>query len=190
MRRDGVGVGDIGEVHGVGRGSGDTAGGDDGGGAGRERDAGVVGGRGGIERDASTEPSGDRVGVGDGARGEHGACDVHGTGSGGAHGMRGDGVGVGDVGEVQGVVWGEGDTEGGDDGRGAGRELDGGLDSRRASCEPDDERQPCLHRVIVIDGAWGRDGACDVHGEGTGGAHGMRGDGVGVGDIGEVPGVA
>ena len=101
MRGDGVGVGDIGEVHGDARGAGDTAAGDDGGGAGRrERDAGVVGGRGGIERDAWTEPSGDRVGVGDGARGEHGACDVHGTGSGGAHGMRGDGVGVGDIGTL------------------------------------------------------------------------------------------
>ena len=51
MRGDGVGVGDIGEVHGVGRGSGDTAGGDDGRGAGRERDPSVVGGRGDDERD-------------------------------------------------------------------------------------------------------------------------------------------
>ena len=33
MRGDGVGVGDIGEVHGDARGAGDTAGGDDGGGA-------------------------------------------------------------------------------------------------------------------------------------------------------------
>ena len=96
MRGDGVGVGDVGEVHGDARGAGDAAAGDDGGGAGRrERDGGVVGGRGGIERDASTERRGDRSVVGDGARGEHGACDVHGTGSGGAHGMRGDGVGVG-----------------------------------------------------------------------------------------------
>jgi hypothetical protein len=61
------------------RSEGDTAGDDDGGGAGRERDAGVVGGRGGLERDASTEPSGDRVGFGYGARCEHGACDVHGN---------------------------------------------------------------------------------------------------------------
>ena len=72
-------------------------------GDGRERDAGVVGGRGGLERDASSELSGDRVGVGDGARGEHGACDAHVTDSGGAHGVRGDGVGVGDIGEVPGV---------------------------------------------------------------------------------------
>ena len=106
MRGDRVGVGDIGEVPGDARSAGGTARDDDGGGAGRERDAGVVGGRGGIERDASTEPSGDRVGVGDGARGEHGACDVHGTGSGGAHGMRGDRVGVGDGIEVFDVQWG------------------------------------------------------------------------------------
>jgi hypothetical protein len=127
MRGDGVGVGDIGEVPGDARSAGDTAGDDDGGGAGRERDAGVVGGRGGLERDASTEPSGDRVGVGDGARGEHGACDGHGAGSGGAHGMRGDGVGVGDIGEVPGDARGAGDTAGDDDGGGAGRERDAGV---------------------------------------------------------------
>jgi hypothetical protein len=65
----------------------------------------VVGGRGDIERDGSTEPSGDRVGVGDGARGEHGACDVHGTGSSGAHGLRGDGVGVGDIHHLHARAW-------------------------------------------------------------------------------------
>jgi hypothetical protein len=37
------------------RSEGDTAGDDDGGGAGRERDAGVVGGRRGLERDASID---------------------------------------------------------------------------------------------------------------------------------------
>ena len=47
----------------------------------------------------------DRVGVGDGARGEHGACDVHGTGSGGADGMRGDGVGVGDGNQMSDRPW-------------------------------------------------------------------------------------
>ena len=84
------------EAHGNARGARDTAAGDDGGGPGRrECDVRVVDGRGGIERDASTEPGGDRVGVGGGARGEHGACDVGGTGSGGAHGMRVDGVGEG-----------------------------------------------------------------------------------------------
>ena len=110
MRGDRVGVGDIGEVPGDARSAGGTARDDDGGGAGRERDAGLVGGRGGIERDASTEPSGDRVGVGDGARGEHGACDVHGTGSGGAHGLRGDGVGVGNVYEMLSLPCDSGDS--------------------------------------------------------------------------------
>jgi hypothetical protein len=90
MRGDGLGVGDIGEVQGDTRSPEDTEAGDDGGGAGREQDAGVVGGRGGIERDTSTEPSGNGVGFGHGARGKHGASDVHGTGSGGAHRMRGD----------------------------------------------------------------------------------------------------
>jgi hypothetical protein len=114
-----VGVGDIGEVSGDARSAGDTAGDDDGGGAGRQRDAGVVNELGRLKRDDSTEPSGDRVGVGDGARGEHGACDVHGTGSGGAHGMRGDGVGVGDIGEVPGDARSAGDAAADHDGGGA-----------------------------------------------------------------------
>jgi hypothetical protein len=111
-----VGVGDIGDVPDDARSAGDAAADDDGWGAGRQRDAGVVGGRRGLERDGSTEPSGDRVGVGDGARGEHGACDVHGTGSGGAHGLRGDGVGVGDIGEVPGHARSAGHAADDDDG--------------------------------------------------------------------------
>jgi hypothetical protein len=82
-----VGVGDISEVPGDAWGPGDTTGGDDGRGAWRERDAGMVGGRARADRDASTEPCGDRVGVGDGTWGEHGACDVHRSGSRGADGM-------------------------------------------------------------------------------------------------------
>jgi hypothetical protein len=42
MRGDGVGVGDIGEVPDDARSAGDTAGDDDGAGAGRQRDAGLV----------------------------------------------------------------------------------------------------------------------------------------------------
>ena len=116
MRGDGLGVGDIGEVQDDARSPGDTADGDDGGGAGREQDAGVVVGRWGTECDASTERCGDRVGVDDGTRCGHWARDVHGTGSGGAHGMRGDGVGVGDIGEVQDDARSPGDTAGGGDG--------------------------------------------------------------------------
>jgi hypothetical protein len=115
MRGDGMGVGDIGEVQGDARSPGDAAGCDDGGGAGRERDAGIVVGRGGIERFATTEPSGDRLGFCDGARGKHGPRDLYGTGAGGAHGMRGNVVGVGDIGEVQGDARSPGDSQDDDD---------------------------------------------------------------------------
>jgi hypothetical protein len=185
-----VGVGDIGEVPGDARSAGDAAADDDGGGAGRQRDAGVVIGSGGLERDGSTEPSGDRVGVGDGARGEHGACDVHGTGSGGAHGLRGDGVGVGDIGEVPGHARSAGDAAADDDGGSTGRQRDAGVFGGRRGIERDGSTEPSGDRVGVGDGARGEHGACDVHGTGSGGAHGLRGDGVGVGDIGEVPGHA
>jgi hypothetical protein len=115
MRGDGVGVSDVCEMQDDTRSPGDAAGGDDGGGAGREHDAGVVGGRGGIERYSSTEPSGDWIGFRDGARGKHGRRDIYETGSGGAHGMRGDSVGVGDIGEVQGDARDPGDSKDGDD---------------------------------------------------------------------------
>jgi hypothetical protein len=185
-----VGVGDIGEVPGNARSAGDAAADHDGGGAGRQRDAGVVGGRRSLKRDGSTEPSGDRVGVGDGARGEHGACDVHGTGSGGAHGLPGDGVAVGDIGEVPGDARSAGDAAGDDDVGNAGRQRDAGVVSGHRGIELDGSTEPSGDRVGVCDGAWGEHGACDVHGTGSGGAHGLRGDGVGVGDIGEVPGDA
>ena len=42
---------------------------------------------------------------------------VHGTGSGGAHGMRDDGVGIGDIVNVQGWAGGAGLKEGGGDSR-------------------------------------------------------------------------
>ena len=105
MRGDGVGVGDIGEVHGDARGAGDTAAGDDRGGAGRERDTGVVGGWGRVERDASGEPGGVRVGVDDGAWGRHRSCDLYRRYSGGEYGLRGYRVGVGVVGEVSYRTW-------------------------------------------------------------------------------------
>ena len=105
MRGDGVGVGDVGEVPGGAWGWIDTAGGDDGRGEGRERDAGVVGGWGRAERDAPGEPSGVRVGVDDGARGRHGADEGVGSREIGAYGVRGFGVGVGDISKVPGGAW-------------------------------------------------------------------------------------
>ena len=127
MRGDGVGVGHIGEVQsGAGR-AGIEAGGGDGRGAIGERDTGVVDGRAGGERDGGDQPAGIGSSIGDGTRGEHGACDVHWEGSGGPHRMRGHRVGVGDVGEVSGRTRGTGDSASGDDGGGARRKRDPGL---------------------------------------------------------------
>ncbi len=97
---------------------------DDGGVAGRERDTGMVGGLGRVDHDAEAEPGGYRVGASDGTRVDHGASDVHGAGSGWGDGVRDDGMAVGDISEVPGDSRGSGDTAGGDDGGGAGRELD------------------------------------------------------------------
>ena len=104
--------------------------------------------------------------------------------------MRGDGVGVGDVGEVPGGAWGGGHTAGGDDGGGSGREHDGGMVGGHVRGEHDAATERSGDGIGVDDGAWIRDGACGVHGTRTGGADGMRGDGVGVGDVGAVPGGA
>jgi hypothetical protein len=73
LRGDGMGVGDISDVRGDACGLGHTRGGDDGRGAGRERDTGMVGRHGSAEQDAWAESSGDRVGVSHGVRIEHGA---------------------------------------------------------------------------------------------------------------------
>ena len=64
----------------------EAGGGDSLGGIG-ERDAGVVDGRAGAERDGGREPTSDWIGFGDGARSEHGEDGIHGAGSGGGDGM-------------------------------------------------------------------------------------------------------
>jgi hypothetical protein len=66
---------------------------------------------GSAEQDAWSESSGDRVGVSHGARIAHGSCMLHSKGSSGADGLRGDGLGVGDISEVRGVAWGSGHTD-------------------------------------------------------------------------------
>jgi hypothetical protein len=68
-----------------------------------------------------------RENLGDGAWVEHGKEGVHGEGAGGTHGMRGDGVGVGLGGAMQGRGGGREDTTSGGDSWGASRECDGGM---------------------------------------------------------------
>jgi hypothetical protein len=122
-----MGVGDICEVSGDAWGSGHTSRGDDGRGAGRELDTGMVSRHAWAEQDSQSQPSGDRVGVSHGTRIEHGACKPNIDCSSGADGLRGDGMGVGDICEVPGDAWGSWHTSRGDDDRDEGRDRDTGM---------------------------------------------------------------
>ena len=75
---------------------------DDGRRSGRQHVGGVLGQHGELERGPWREPCRDGVGVGDGARVDHGSGGCFGARTRRADGMRGDGVGVGDVGAVPG----------------------------------------------------------------------------------------
>ena len=96
--------------------------------------------------------------------------------------MRGDGVGVGDIGEVQcfsGRGWfPQSCVDGAFEGDIAhGSLFDGFSGAKRSGwfqcC--------CCWRGIFGDGAWLEHGKDGSHGEAAGGAHGMRGDGMDVG---------
>ena len=181
-----MGVGDIGEVQGGAGGAGIEAGSGDSRPAIGERDAGVVDGRAGAERGARDQHGGKWWSVSDGAGDEDGDGGLHGAGSGGAHGMRGDGVGVGDIGEVQGGAGGAGVEAGCGDSRRAIGERDRGVVDGRGGAERGARDEHGGKWWSVSDGAGDEDGDSGVHGAGSGGADGMRGDGVGVGDIGAV----
>ena len=66
----------------------------------------------------------DRVSIDDGARGEHGHCNVHGASSVFIVKMRVDRLGVGDVSEVSAGAWSRGHSSISDDGRAAGRKFE------------------------------------------------------------------
>ena len=97
-----MGVGDVGEMSNRTWRSWDSTVGDDGGRTGIKHDPGVVGGYGYAEHQSSGEQGRNRLGVSDGAWSEHGAGVVYRQDPGGADRMRGDTVGVGDIGEVSG----------------------------------------------------------------------------------------
>jgi hypothetical protein len=183
MRGDGMAVGDVGAVSFGAWDRRDTAGGDDGRGAGGQRDPGLVGGLSRTEQDAESEPRRHGIGVDDGTRIGHGYGGVYSAGEGGAHGMRGDGLGIGDIDAVPCWAWGRRDTADGDDGRGAGRERDARVVGGHSRAEQDAASEPRWHGIGVDDGTRIEDGGCSVHNAGSGGAHGMRGDGMGVGDV-------
>jgi hypothetical protein len=89
---------------------------------------------------------------------EHGASDPHREGSGGADGMRDDGMGVGD-------------PTSGDDGRGVGRESDTGMVDKHGRAEQDAWVEPSGERVGVSQGTRIEHGACEHHREGSGDAN-------------------
>ena len=79
------------------------------------------------ERDSQIKSSWVRLELYDGAWGEHWVGGVLGAGPCRAHGMRGDGVGVGDIGEVPDRTRDSQHTSHGDDCRGSGREHVAGV---------------------------------------------------------------
>jgi len=188
MRGIRVGVRDLGEVLFGTRGTRHTAGGDDSRRARRQWHAGMVIGRIGAELDAPGQPCWLGIGVGDGARVKHGARELHRPCSGGAHGMREYGVGVGDLGEVPGRHGISGHSSSGDDGWGKGRECNAGILSGCIRAERDASPESSWHGIELSDGARVEHGACELHSESSGGQNGMRVDRVGVGDLGEVSG--
>jgi hypothetical protein len=188
MRVDRVGVRDLGEVPCGARGTRHSSSGDDSRRAWRQWHAGMVIGRIGAELDAPGQPCWLGIGVGDGARVQHGARELHRPCSGGAHGMREYGVGVGDLNEVPGRHGISGHSSSGDDGRGKGRECNAGILSGCIRAERDASPESSRHGIELSDGARVEHGACDLHRESSGGPHGMRVNRVGVGDLSEVSG--
>jgi hypothetical protein len=187
VRGDGVGVGDVGAVPGGAWVSGHSSDDGDVRGAEREHDGGLVRGRDRDERDGTGQCSRDGVSVGDGTRGRAGAAGAYRSCEDRRDGMRGDGVGVGDVGALPAILWGEGDSKGGDDGGRAVRERQRHVLGGCGRHERDRTIQQRRNRVSGSDGTRGWAGACFVYSAGTDGGDGMRGDGVGVGDVGAVP---
>jgi hypothetical protein len=176
----------------VGHGAtGHAAGGDDGGRAWGSLSQVMSFDAGSVSVSRRIEPGGDGVGVGDGARGRAGAGAFHGDGEVGADGMRGDGVGVGDVGAVPGGAWCSGHASGltltagelsGSMSEGYSVDVTGMSVMGRGNHAGTGSASVTVHGSSL--------GLVALHGDGTDRADGMRGDGVGVGDVGAVPGGA
>ena len=140
------------------------------------------------ERDSQNQPRWNRLGIGDGAWSKHGSCHAHRSDSRGPDGMRGDRVGVGDVGQVPRRTCITRHTACGDDGGGARSKCQPDLVCRCNMCRHDAKIQPSGHGISIDDGTRLEHGVVDVHGAGERGADGMHGDGVVFRDISEVPG--
>ena len=135
---------------------------------------------------AMGQPWRDRVGVGDGTRRRNGSGGVHVDGAIRGDWVRGDGVGVGDVGAVPDGARGPGDSAYCDDSRGAVRDGQHGAIGRHREDEHRARVEPGRDGVSVGDGARGKPGAGGIYVDGAIRGDRVRGDGVGVGDVGAV----
>jgi hypothetical protein len=190
LRGDRVGVGDIGQVPWWAWIAGHSAGINDGRSPGSKCDTRLVAERGRAQLEPSSEQSRDGICVGDSTWSQHGAGDTYRQGAGGPDGLRGHRVGVGDIGAVPDGTRSKRHSTSGDDGRGAGSKCDTGVVSGHDGTQHDSSGQPRSDGLSIGDGAWVKYGACLVHRQGTGGADGVRGNGVGVGDVSELLGDA
>ena len=151
-----------------------------------ERESCVVGGRDGHEHDATGQRGLDRILVSDGARvglGHHG---IHRARSWRPYGMRGDGLGVRHVCEVLGGSGIRGHAAGVDDGRGAWRQYEPRVVCGRCRSEHAEKSKQGGNGNGISDGTRSKLGGVTDHRNGARGTHRMRGDGMGVGHLGEV----
>ena len=146
----------------------------------------MVGGLGGSEWDAAWQPGLDGVGVCDSAGVKLGAFDVHGEVTGRANGMRGDGVGIRDVCEMFSRSEHDGKSARCDDGGGSCGKREPWMVGGHGRHELHAKVKSCRDRIRVLDDPWRRYGSFDVHREVAAGDHGMRGNRVGIGHVGEV----
>ena len=128
--------------------------------------------------------------MGDGAWGRHGDHSIHRPGTGRTLWMRGDRVGVGDIGAVFGDAYRSEDTVRGGDSRDARGQHDAGMVFGSCEHQPGALDQPCWHWIVDAYSTRGKHGASDIHRQGTSRAHGMRGNRVGIGDINEMQGLS
>ena len=181
-----MGFGDIDAMPCGARVSGDAACGDDGRGAIRQQNHGMLDGHWQGELDEWIQQGGDRVGVGDGTRGWFCAFCFHADCAVRADGMGGDTVGVGDIGAVQGGAWVSGDETYCVVSWRTIWEHERGMVGGRWICQRDASGKQCRDGIGIIHSARVEPWACGIHGDGAGRADGMRGDSMGVGDVGAV----
>ncbi len=139
------------------------------------------------EQDTSREPCGHGLSINDGAWVKHGDRDIHRAWSHRPHGMRGDRLAIGDIGDVSGGTWSGRDSTCCDDCRRSGRECVARVECGRRQRESSAGIESRRHRVSLDDGARGEHGHCNVLVASSVWQDRMRDVRVGVADVSEVP---